>query len=160
MLKNFMKLIFFISSVFMNDVIASSTNSSINDSYNLTVQLGNLTFSPGINIPRHNFFYEMTIPISEISKGAPLTGSLPYDSSDISTVFYRLDYDNIEVNLNVSDPAMGKRVIWKGKIILNKVFNKVNSVPEFVDDMHYMIYINIIQPDQGRSQFIMSIVSL
>lgn len=54
---------------------------------------------------------------------------------------------------------MNNRIIWQGKVIYNKVFNKVVSIPEIVDD-HYIIKINTIQPDQGRPQFIIGIIRI
>ena len=152
MLKKIITCIIFISILVINNVFASPSN-------NLTIQLGNLNLRGYEYLPKHDLFYEMIIPPSEFSKGAPLTGLIPYDGSDILTVIYRLDSDNIEVNLNISDPAIDNRIIWKGKVIYNRESNIIFTTPEIVDQ-HYIIYANIIQPDQGRPQLILGVVCL
>lgn len=156
MLKNFLKILSLSSVLFINHALALTTNTNNFDS--LTVQLENVTLMQFVKLPKHDFSYRMTIPNSEISKGAPLAGLLHYYTPSISTVFYRPDQKNIEVNLDITDPAIGNRNIWKGKIIYNKTSDKVELIPEKFDDLHYKITIDITQPNQGHPQFAMKII--
>lgn len=156
MSKKFFKLIIFIFLLYVNGIACASNSASFENS--LTVQLGNLSRAP--RLPKHDFAYEMKIPSTETSKGSPLVGFITYNSRDISTDFSHFDNDNIEVNLNIFDPSMAKRIIWQGKIVYNKALNKLESLPEVVDNQHYQLYVNLIQPDQGRPQFIIGIISI
>ena len=157
MSKYLLKLLFFISFLWMNNAIAA-TNKSVAMGYdNLTIQIGNLSLAS--SLPRHDFAYSMTIPSGEIFPGSTNQGALYYGGgSDISTVFSRYDESNIEVDLKITDPAIGGTLIWQGKITYDKGFNKVVVVRESPDNFHYIVHINTIQPDQGRPQFIIGVI--
>lgn len=159
MFKKILKLLPCVLILFANNVMAAINLPTTNNTYNLTVQIGNLSYKRN-NLPLHDFSYAMTIPDAVRHTGSPLEGLLTPNSNDISTVFYRWDGNDIDINLNISDPAVGNRIIWQGKLIYNKGFNKIVTEPKIVDDLHYIIHINIIQPDQGRPQFIIGIISL
>lgn len=151
MCKFFVKS-FFILFLLINNAMAFS---DARNSSSLNIQISNLSFIT--NLPRHDFAYAMTIPDAETHDGDPLQGTLAYETKAISTVIYRTDDNNIEVYLRVTDPAIGGANIWSGKIIYNKSLNKIETLPDSVDKMHYTIKFDA-RTDQGQPQLIMGII--
>lgn len=146
--------------IFLALISTSLTSLAKNVNSEVTIQLHNVGSVNTLHLPKHSFAYVMTIPREETAKGDPLEGILTCDGSPTSTVVYRLDNENLIVHLNITDPAVGRRIIWKGNVIYNKTLNTIESIPEFADNAHYLININLVQPSQGKPEFSIKMLSI
>jgi hypothetical protein len=132
----------------------SSTNQSVK---NLTLRIVNLrTLPPKVQLPFHPFEYLITLP-NEEKADFPLNGKV--GSEPIIVKVYRADDANIISDLKVTDPSLGNRVIWDGRITLDKITHEI-QVDTRTKHVSYIINLKASSPSDESPVFEIDMLSL